>query len=39
MTRVALIALFVMTFAAALPAGTNLQPGAKLNQPKNIFTR
>src|SRR5262245_48436391 len=34
MTRVALIALFVMTFAAALPAETNSQPGAKLQAVK-----
>src|SRR5262245_66164938 len=34
MTRVALIALFVMTFAAALPARTNSQPGAKLQAVK-----
>jgi len=34
MTRVALIALFVMTFAAALPAGSNSQSGEKLQAVK-----
>ena len=37
MTRIALIALFVMAFAAALPARIDSQTGARRNRPNIVF--